>query len=207
MKTKLTLVLALITLLYLSAFSQAPNSFKYQSIIRKTDGSVLTNQTVKVKISIIKGSTSGPTAYSEVNSTTTNAYGIINLNIGDGSEKSGAISTIDWSASNYYIKIEIDETGGTNYSLSSISQLLSVPFALYANSVNSIDWSKILNKPTLFSGNYSDLINKPNNIARKTYVDSLISDIKSNTPPKVDFGWRKPMVSPSAPLRPCLSTS
>lgn len=161
MKSKLTIFLAFFLMLSFAAFSQAPNSFKYQSMVRKADGSALANQSVKVKISILKGSTSGTSVYSEVHSTTSNAFGIVNLNIGEGSEKSGAISTIDWSLDSYFVKIEMDETGGTNYTLSSVSQLLSVPYAINANSANSIDWAKVQNKPSLFSGNYTDLTNKP----------------------------------------------
>jgi hypothetical protein len=118
---------------------------------------------VKVKISILKGSTSGTSVYSEVHSTTSNAFGIVNLSIGEGSEKSGSISTIDWSVDSYFVKVEMDENGGINYTLSSVSQLLSVPYALFANTVSSIDWSKIQSKPNLFSGSYNDLSNKPFN--------------------------------------------
>lgn len=150
MKSKLTIFFAFLLMLSLAAFSQAPNSFKYQSMVRKVDGSALANQSVKVKISILKGSTSGTSVYSEVHSSTSNAFGIVNLNIGEGSEKSGTISTIDWSTDLYFVKIEMDETGGVNYTLSSVSQLLSVPYALFAaKSGNG------------FSGNYNELANKP----------------------------------------------
>ena len=161
MKSKLTIFLAFFLMLFLAAFSQAPNSFKYQSMVRKADGSVLANQSVKVKISILKGSTSGTLVYSEVHSPTSNTFGIVNLNISEGSDKSGAISTIDWSLDSYFVKVEMDETGGSNYTLSSVSQLLSVPYAINANSANSIDWAKVQNKPSFFSGNYNDLTNKP----------------------------------------------
>ena len=126
MKSKLTLFLALYLMLSFAASSQAPNSFKYQSMVRKTDGSALASQSVKVKISILVSNASGASVYSEIHSTTSNAFGIVNLNNGVGYNKSGSISTIDWSSDSYFDKIEMDETGGTNYTLSSVSQLLSV---------------------------------------------------------------------------------
>ncbi len=137
MKSKLTLLVAFYLVLSLVAFSQAPNLIKYLSMVRKTDGSALVNQSVKVKISILAGSSMGATVYSETHALTSNAFGIVNLNIGEGSEKFGSISTIDWSSNSYFVKIEIDETGGTNFTLSNVSQLLSVPYALYANSSGS----------------------------------------------------------------------
>lgn len=164
MKSKLTIFPAFFLMLSSAAFSQAPNSFKYQSMVRKTDGSALVNQLVKVKISILRGSISGSIVYSEIHTTTSNTFGIVNLNIGEGDEKSSSISTIDWSADSYFVKVEMDETGGTNYTLSSVSQLLSVPYAINANSANSIDWVKIQNKPIIVS---------------KTYIDSLMADLKN----------------------------
>ena len=215
MKLKLTLCLAFLIMLSNFAFSQAPNSFKYQSMIRKADGTVLANQTISVKISILKGSTSGEETYSEVHSITSNVFGIININIGEGSNINGLISSIDWSSESYFVKIEMDETGGTNYSLTSVSQLLSVPYALNANTVNFIEWSKVQNKPSffsgsfidlsdkpaffsgsyndltnlpnLFSGSYNDLTDKPvlSSYALKSYVDSLITI--SDAVPTIDF--------------------
>lgn len=168
MKSKLTIFLTFFLMLSLAAFSQAPNSFKYQSMVRKADGSALVNQSVKVKISILKGSTSGTSVYSEVHSTTSNAFGIVNLSIGEGSEKSGSISMIDWSVDLYFVKVEMDENGGINYTLSSVSQLLSVPYALFANTVSSIDWSKIQNKPSF------------DPYAKVDYVDSIFNILKSD---------------------------
>lgn len=149
MKSKHTLFLAFFLMLAHIVFSQAPNSFKYQSMVRKADGSALTNQSVKVKISILKSSTSGDVVYSEIHSTNSNTFGIINLNIGEGSSLSGSFTSIDWSIDTYFVKVEMDENGGENYTLSSISQLLSVPYALNANSANSVDWSNVQNRPDM----------------------------------------------------------
>ena len=143
MKTKISTLIALCLLLTSIAFSQAPNSFKYQSMLRKTDGSALGNQNISVRISILKGSLTGSSVYTETQTATTSNLGIVNLNIGVGTVISGSFSAIDWSVNSYFVKIETDETGGTNYTLSGTSQLLSVPYALYAGKAGNG-----------FSGNY-----------------------------------------------------
>lgn len=148
-------------------YAQSPNSFKFQSMLRKPDGSALANQLIRVRISLLKSGISGQAVYTEVHISQSNTFGLINLNIGDGLEKTGSFTTVDWSADSYFIKVEIDETGASNYTLSNITQLLSVPYSLYSNSAGyaqnagAIDWAKIQNKPMLFSGNYNDLTNKP----------------------------------------------
>lgn len=149
MKSKHLIFLSFFLMISFNSFSQAPNSFKYQSVIRKSDGTALVNQLINVKISILKGSTTGTPVYSEVHSTTSNAFGIVNLNIGEGTDKIGDFSSIAWSVDSYFVKVEMDESGGSNYTLSSVSQLLSVPFALYATKAGNG-----------FEGNYNDLKNK-----------------------------------------------
>jgi len=186
MKTKISTFIALFLLIAGMAFSQAPNSFKYQSMLRKTDGSALASQNITVRISILKGSLTGSSVYTETQTATTNSFGIVNLNIGGGTVTSGSFSAIDWSASSYFVKVETDETGGINYTLSSTSQLLSVPYALYAGKAGNLsDTSKYIEKEidpifnasvaknikttdttrwgkkSNFSGSYTDLTNKP----------------------------------------------
>jgi mannan endo-1,4-beta-mannosidase len=164
MKIKISILIVLCISINGLVFSQAPNSFKYQSMLRKIDGSALANQNISVRISILQGSLTGPSVYTETQSAKTNSFGISNLNIGEGTVQSGSFANIDWSAGSYYVKIEIDETGGTNYTLSNANQLLSVPFALYAGKAGNG-----------FSGNYNDLTNKPD----FTKVDSLLSRLAS----------------------------
>jgi hypothetical protein len=168
MKTNSTLLkITIISLLANFAlglvYSQAPNSFKFQSILRSADGSAIVKQNVSVRISILKDFNTGNPVYTETQSTSSNDFGIINLNIGEGEVQSGSFSSIDWSAGSYFTKIEIDENGGTNYSLSGTNQLLSVPFAIYANKAGNV----------------------PNDYVKKSYVDSLF-----NAPePTIDFGY------------------
>ena len=115
------------------SFGQSPpESFKYQSIVRDASGNMLQNQNVNFQFTLIQGSTSGNTVYQEVFPVTTNNYGLVNLDIGTGSSVSGSFSAIDWSQGPYFIQTGLDITGGTNYSIMSTNELMSVPYALYA---------------------------------------------------------------------------
>ncbi len=111
------------------SYSQAPQAFNYQAILRNTDGTIKTNETVVLQISIIHGQTDGPPAYREIHNTTTSELGLVNLVIGEG-ETSDSLSTIDWANGPYYLEISVD---GINMGA---SPLLSVPYALYAASGN-----------------------------------------------------------------------
>jgi hypothetical protein len=121
------------------SFAQSPQKFNYQAIVRDAGGVTVTDQLVGVRVSIIEGSTLGPEIFAETHGPTSNSYGLINLQIGTGANGGPALSTIDWSANQYYIKVEIDPTGGTNYTLASTSQLVSVPYALHAATVDNTD--------------------------------------------------------------------
>jgi uncharacterized protein (TIGR02145 family) len=122
-------------LLTVSLFAQqAPQSFSYQAVVRGTNNKLVTNKTVGMKISVFQGSNYSWLAYAETHVPTTNENGLLSIAIGGGTKVSGNFATIDWSKGPYFVKTDIDPTGGTNYSLTSVSQLLSVPYALYAAS-------------------------------------------------------------------------
>jgi hypothetical protein len=116
-------------LLTLSSFAQAPEKMSYQAVIRVANNALVTNQQVGMQISILQGSTA---VYEETQTPTSNTNGLVSLEIGTGTVISGSFTAIDWSADTYFIKTETDPTGGTNYTITGTSQLLSVPFALYA---------------------------------------------------------------------------
>ena len=116
-------------LLALSSFAQAPEKMSYQAVIRGANNALVTNQQVGMQISILQGSTA---VYEETQTPTSNTNGLVSLEIGTGTVISGSFTAIDWSAGTYFIKTETDPTGGTNYTITGTSQLLSVPFALYA---------------------------------------------------------------------------
>jgi hypothetical protein len=115
-------------------FAQAPEKFSYQAVIRNATNALVTNANVGVKISILKTTNSGTVVYSESQTVSTNANGLISLQIGAGTVLSGSIAAIDWSADSYFIKTETDPLGGTSYTVSGTSQLLSVPYAMYSKS-------------------------------------------------------------------------
>lgn len=130
MKKIITLIAVL--LINTIAFAQVPQKMSYQAVIRNTSDALVTSTAVGMQISILQGSSTGSAVYVETHTPTTNANGLVSVEIGSGSVVSGNFSTIDWSTGNYYIKSETDVTGGTNYTISGTSQLLSVPYAMYA---------------------------------------------------------------------------
>lgn len=139
------------------AFAQAPQKMTYQSVIRNTSDALIANSAVGIQISILQGSVTGTAVYIERHTPTTNINGLATIEIGAGTIVAGSFGTIDWSAGPYFIKTETDPNGGTTYSISGTSQLLSVPYALYAeNSGNG------------FSGDYNDLTNAPTNVSSFT---------------------------------------
>ena len=121
------------------AFAQAPEMINYQCVVRTIDGYSITNQLVGVRVAILQGSAVGPEVFAETHGPTTNDYGLINIQIGTGSNTGPTLDQVDWSANLYFLKVEIDPTGGTSYSVSSTSQLISVPFALYAKTAGNVD--------------------------------------------------------------------
>jgi hypothetical protein len=125
MKNTFTLLTFLI--LTASSFAQAPQKMSYQAVIRNSGGAIVNSTTVGIKISILQGSSTGTVVYAETQLVNTNANGLVSLEIG-----SGTFATIDWANGPYFIKTETDPTGGTNYSIIGVSELLSVPYALFS---------------------------------------------------------------------------
>jgi hypothetical protein len=122
-----------------SAFAQAPERMSYQSVIRNAGNNLVINQSVGLRISILQGTSTGTVSYQETQTATTNINGLVSVQIGAGAVLSGTFSAIDWANGPYFVKTETDPTGGTSYSISGTTQLLSVPYALYAKSGGSGD--------------------------------------------------------------------
>lgn len=114
-------------------FAQAPETMSYQAVIRNSSNQLVTNQAVGIKISILQGSVSGTSVYTETQTTNTNANGLVYIEIGGRT----GFDAIDWASGPYFIKTETDPAGGTNYTISGTSQLLSVPYALYSKTSGS----------------------------------------------------------------------
>jgi uncharacterized protein (TIGR02145 family) len=134
MKKAVTL-LALI-LFTLGVFSQTPKRMSYQAIVRNSGGELVKSTTVGIKISILQSTSDGTVVYSETHTPLTNPNGLATLEIGGGSVLTGTYSTINWASGPYFIKTEIDPAGNTNYTIESVSQLLSVPYALVADNLS-----------------------------------------------------------------------
>ena len=129
---KIFLSLVAFLIISLSSFGQSPEGFKYQAVVRNASNAILSNQGVGLRMTILQGSASGTSVYSETFSATTNTNGLVNIEIGNGSVLSGTFSTINWANGPYFIETAVDATGGTAYSVMGTSQLMSVPYALYA---------------------------------------------------------------------------
>jgi len=127
----------LLILLPIFGFSQAPQKINFQSILRNTNGEVVANKAVSLRISILSGSITGNTVYSETHGKTTDASGLISLQIGNGTLINGAFSAILWGNAAYFIKLEADFNGGSNYVLLGTQELMSVPYALYASKTDT----------------------------------------------------------------------
>ena len=112
--------------------AQAPQRISYQSIIRDANNVVVASSAVSVKISLLQGTSTGPAVYVETHGITTNANGLVSLNIGEGTAITGTFAGIDWSNGPYLIQTATDPTGGTDYSIIGTAPLNSVPYALNA---------------------------------------------------------------------------
>lgn len=120
-----------------SLWAQSPEKMSYQAVIRNADNNLVANTVVGMQISILQTSADGVTVYTETQTPTTNANGLVSLEIGTG-DSSDDFSTIDWANGLYFIKTETDPSGGTNYTITGVSQLLSVPYALHAKTAETI---------------------------------------------------------------------
>ena len=138
MKKSVTFFLLMLIASVMAA--QSPQAFKYQAVARDGNGDPVINQDIAVKISILSGSETGPAVYSELHEIPTNQMGLFTLEIGNATFiLSGNFSEIGWGYSTHFLKTEIDITGGSNYQLMGVSQLLSVPYALYANEAGNAE--------------------------------------------------------------------
>jgi hypothetical protein len=119
-------------------WAQIPQAFKYQAVARDVNGDIIPNQSIGFRISILQTSPTGSSVYTETHNVASNDFGLVNLEIGAGTTVSGNFSVINWGASSYFIKIEMDASGGNNYLFMGTSQLLSVPYALHALTASSV---------------------------------------------------------------------
>ncbi|MBT5425289.1 MAG: hypothetical protein HOK84_03780 [Bacteroidetes bacterium] len=118
------------------SYGQAPQAFRYQSVVRNAEGIPLSEKLVGVMISIYQD---GTEVYTETHTKITNPFGIINLDIGKGSVSAGSFEGLEWGSGTFSVKVSIDPNGGSNYSIVGSSELLSVPYAFYAENSSKSD--------------------------------------------------------------------
>jgi hypothetical protein len=135
MKKLYTIIAAI--LLTATTFAQAPEKMSYQAVVRDSGDALVTNQAVGMQISILQTTATGTAVYVETQTPTTNINGLVTLEIGTGTSTDD-LTTIDWSSGTYFIKTETDPTGGSSYTITGTSQLLSVPYALHAKTAESL---------------------------------------------------------------------
>lgn len=134
---KLLFTLILFVFSIYSTYSQIPNAFSYQAVIRNSTGEVVNNQDVSIRISILQNSESGPAVYIETHSAATNEFGLVTLKIGNGLVVSGVFSPTGWGAALHFLKVEIDPNGGSSFIEMGTTQLLAVPYAFHAQTVEN----------------------------------------------------------------------
>lgn len=130
MKNVLYVFIVCCILLSTTMYAQSPQKFNYQGVARNSSGNPIVSSPIGLKLSITDGSTE---LYTETFSPTTNTLGLFNVEVGNGTPVSGTFSSIDWINGSKFLKVEMDASGGTSYTLMGTSQLISVPYALVAN--------------------------------------------------------------------------
>jgi len=141
-KLRAALIITLTNLLISSSiFAQTPQKMSYQAVVRNASNNLVASTAIGMQISILQGSSSGTAVYVETQTPTTNANGLVSIEIGSGTVVSGSFATINWANGPYFIKTETDPdgaTGGISYTITGTSQLLSVPYALHAKTAESV---------------------------------------------------------------------
>jgi uncharacterized protein (TIGR02145 family) len=165
----------ILSILILSSQVAPPKYFSYKAVITKANGQPLASTTIRLRISILQNSINGTAVYIETSTPKTSKDGQIDVKIGDGIAQLGIFADIDWSTAEFFLKTEFAIATLDPYKLISVTQLLSVPYALYAGSAKETDpvftaspaygitnvdianwntttWSEISDKPTTVAG-------------------------------------------------------
>ncbi len=164
-----------------SLFAQSPEKMSYQAVVRDINGNLITDATINMQISILQGSASGTAVYVETQSVLTNKNGLLSIEIGMGDVLSGTFSAINWSAGPYFLKTETDPEGGTNYTITGISELLSVPYALHAKTAESVtETDPVFSSSPAADVTQDDIVNL-DNLSGVNTGDQDIGGIAENT--------------------------
>ena len=121
----------------LTASAQSPSGISYQVVVRDTGNAVVKNGPVGVSLSILQGSATGQAVYVETHQDSTNINGLVSLVLGRGTVTSGSFESIDWTSGAFYLKTEIDPTGGTSYGSPTVTRFASAPTAYFAETADT----------------------------------------------------------------------
>jgi hypothetical protein len=183
MKKLYTFLIAIILCIGFSN-AQTPQGFKYQAVVRDNSGLALANKLVAIRLSLLLNSTNGTSVYSEVHNIATNDFGVANLNVGAGTNTTGNFASIDWGAGTYFLKTEADITNGSNFVFLGTSQLLSVPYAMYAaksaNAANDFDKDSLNEIQNLNVSNNKLSITKGNQVNLDADTTNEIQQLSLN---------------------------
>jgi hypothetical protein len=183
MKKFITLLFVLAVTFKLSA--QAPQAVCYQAVATDTRGNELVSQSIKVRLSVLKTSTAGVEEWIETHSVITDGFGLFDLQIGLGTRVGGSqtqFSNIKWGSDKYYLKIEMDVTGGNSFVLMGTNQLVSVPYALYSDksfSATYADSARIANRAN--TAGLADSAKYATRAGTAAIADSATRVARSNT--------------------------
>jgi len=182
MKRIFTFLLAIF--LTATLWAQSPEKMSYQAVIRNSSNALVTNTQVGMQISILQSQEDGTVVYAETQTPTTNSNGLVSVEIGAGTVVSGDFSTINWANGPYFMKTETDPTGGANYTITGVSQLLSVPYALHAKTAESIEGTINETDPGFTSSQAANItatdITNLGNLSGTNTGDQDISGIAAN---------------------------
>ena len=180
------LIFTLITTILLAAsiFAQAPEKMSYQAVIRNSSEELVINTQIEMQISILQGWESGIAVYVETQTPTTNANGLVSIEIGEGTT-SYDFSNIDWANGPYFIKTETDPTGGSIYTITGTSQFMSVPYALHAKTAENVTGNINEIDPIYTASEAANITNLDilnlSNLSGNNTGDQDISGIATNT--------------------------
>ncbi|WP_258103554.1 MopE-related protein [Marinoscillum sp. MHG1-6] len=137
--------------------AQAPEKISYQAVLRDSNGELVMNKFVEMRVSVLQGSVDGSAVYVETHNATTNQNGLLSIEIGAGTVVSGLFESIEWGVNTYFVKTETDLEGGSNYTITGVSQILSVPYALFAKTAANLS-GEIIESDPVYVGSVSSAI-------------------------------------------------